>query len=138
MVRVAALLVVVCACNRAPSVDTCKDDLSGVWRGDTGRRYHAIRERGRVDIYPMFNAAHITGGTDYAPYLFGFARKGDALVGERVQRVTRKRNTCRLRTKATVTCADSALVLRYDAVRTIDWARCQPATTKPVVLKLTR
>lgn len=139
MTRLALVIVAgLWACNSAPKVDSCADDVSGVWRGDDGRRYHALAERGRVDLYPMFNAARREAGVDYAPYMFGFARSGAQLVGERVQRATHKRNTCRLRTRATVACGDNTLVLRYDAIDHIDWARCRARRTRSRTLTLKR
>jgi len=120
-------------------VDSCADPVKGVWRGDDGKRYHAIEERGRVDIYPMFNASRVTGDVDYAPYMFGFARKGDELVGKRTQRATRKGNTCTVRTEARVSCKDNALTLRYRPMEPIDWAQCKAPTGAPwTTLKLKR
>ncbi len=85
-----------------------------------------------MDVYPMFNAAHITDGVDYAPHMFGFARQGGALIGKRSQRATRKGNTCTIRTQAKITCADNRLTLSYRPMPAIDWARCKATTAKPV------
>lgn len=103
-----------------------------------------MEERGRVDLYPMFNAARIDGDIVYAPYMFGFVRKvasnGQTLVGKRSQRVTRNGNTCTVHTLATIAdCHSNKLTLRYTPAGEIDWARCKPAAARQqVTVVLTR
>ena len=136
----AALVSTMWGCNPTPRMNSCADPIKGVWRGDDGKRYHAVEERGRVDIYPMFNASRIDGDVDYAPFMFGFSRLGDALVGKRTQRATRNRHTCTIRTQAAIrSCKDNTLTLRYRPMTTIDWARCKPEADQPwVTLTLKR
>lgn len=112
-------------CRGHGRIDSCRDPLAGVWRGDDGNRYHAIEEGGRVDVYPMFNAARVDGDIRWAPYMFGFARTGDTLTGKRSQRAERGDRVCTIRTDAAIaSCGDDTLLLRYRPVHQIDWARC--------------
>ena len=140
-VAIAVTLVIsVTSCGRS-DVDSCADNIAGVWHeaSDRERSYHLVNNRTGVEIYTMFDSAHAQNGDKneeeiYAPVVFDLARSNSpgsrGLSGTRRQRVTRAGKICPLRLPAEISrCTDNRLTLRYERDRGVDWNRCKATQT---------
>jgi hypothetical protein len=74
--RLAAVAVLLVACDRRPPVTSCDDDLRGVWVTDGGARWSLLDHGATVEAFPVFDDA-VPGG---APRVIDLERK-DKLAG---------------------------------------------------------
>ncbi len=140
-VAISVTLVIGVTGCRPGRVETCADDLAGVWyeADDRERKYHLVNNRTGVEIYAMFDSARSPDGDKhgdelYAPVVFDLERSKSpgarGLTGSRSQRVTRADKICHSRLPAEISrCADNRLTLRYERNRGIDWTSCKARQT---------
>jgi hypothetical protein len=140
-VAIAVTLGLSVAGCRHSRVDSCADDLAGVWyqADDRERSYHLVNNRTGIEIYAMFDSARSHSGAKngdelYAPVVFDLERSKSpgarGLSGNRSQRVTRAGKICQSRLPAEISrCADNSLTLRHERDRGIDWNRCKAKQT---------
>lgn len=145
-----AALLLIAACRPAPpALDSCADEIGGVWRVDDAtfattpsgepRRYHIVELGARVEIYPMFDDSVLAAGDRkettadaviVAPAQFELTRSGDVLIGAQTRRFARGPASCVLHTPARITsCQGRTARLELTPIDPpADWARC---TTSP-------
>jgi hypothetical protein len=149
------LLIALAACRPAPpSLDSCDDDLAGVWRVDgkdattpsgEPRRYFVVDLRRAIEIYPMFDDSLLapsdrkeTTATALivAPAAFDLARD----AGFQTRRFMRGNDSCTIRTPARIhDCkADRATLELVPPSPPSDWARCVAAPAAPITWTLVR
>ena len=155
-------VAVLAACRGAPPLDSCQDDLGGVWRVDEPaarattpsgepRRYHLLDFGGRVELYPMFDDALLSPGDRkvtsadaviVAPSWFELGRTDDGamLIGAQSRSFARGPRACALHTPARIErCAGDRLELRWTPIAAPgDLDRCVPAPAAPETLVLHR
>jgi hypothetical protein len=151
--RVGAALVVIAAACRptAPALDSCADDLGGVWRVDGAttpsgepRRYHVIDLGRAIELYPMFDDSVLSpadrkettaDAAIVAPAAFDLARSsgGAFLVGTQTRRFMRGAASCVEHGPARLhDCAGDRATLDQAALAPpTDWDRCTPAPAIP-------
>ena len=159
MIR-ALLVVAVAACRPAPpALDSCADELGGVWRVDDvaaavtpsgePRRYHVVELGARVEIYPMFDDSVVAPGDRKettpdaviaAPATFELSRAGDALYGAQTRRFARGAATCLVHTPARLTaCHDRSARLELTPIDPpVDWTTCAPGRQRGAAWTITR
>jgi hypothetical protein len=150
------------ACRSAPALDSCADDLGGVWRVDEPgalattpsgepRRYHLVDTRAGVELYAMFDDSVLAPGDRkettpdaviVAPSMLDLGRVGNGalLVGKTTRRFERGARTCTLHTPARIErCTGDRLELRATAIGPpADWDRCALGPGQPETLVLHR
>ncbi|MEZ4400921.1 MAG: hypothetical protein R3B06_12925 [Kofleriaceae bacterium] len=137
-------LVAAAGCGRAP-VDSCGDDLAGVWRGPAGD-FQALDRGGRIELYPMFSdlPTDLPPGVVAAPAVIDLTRAtGTDASGTVTRRYERSARFCRRTSPARlVSCRADRLTLEVTAVTPPDdWARCESAPIRaaaPTRLELAR
>jgi hypothetical protein len=141
------LVLGLCACARTPAVDSCADDLSGVWReaADPEHGYDWRPSRsGGYEVFAMFDTARPPDGTDklsapivYAPWVWDLERLPAGISGTRLQRMTRDGVSCEVRTPVEIrSCAGGELTLAVKLAQVTDFATCAATTGdwNPLVL----
>jgi len=159
------VVLIACAaigCRSAPALDSCKDDLTGVWRVDLPaarattpsgepRRYHLLDYGSQVELYPMFDDAILTPGDRkvttsdaliVAPTWLVLGRTDDGvmLIGAQNRNVARGPRACALHTPARIErCGGDRLELRWTPIAVPDdLDRCVPGPAAPETLVLHR
>jgi hypothetical protein len=81
----AAACAVLAACDRAPTIDTCTDSLSGQWRDAEGRAWSILDQGARLEAYPAFPDNQLPPGADptleVAPRVIDLQRAGAIITG---------------------------------------------------------
>ncbi len=156
-----AALAIACfatACRPAPpSLASCADDLSGVWRADDTtpsgepRRYHVIELGRAIEMYPMFDDSVLDprdrklttpDAVIVAPSAFDLSRSSDGgtLIGAQTRRFARGASSCVLHSPARIaTCAGDRITLEETPLGPpTDWDRCTPPPAPPATMVLHR
>lgn len=133
-----AALALAAACDRAPSVRSCDDDLTGVWRGPAGAWQLVTTARGR-ELHPIERElpADLPPGVIAAPATIELPRAG---AGAFVRRYERGARFCRMTGPARLTaCGGGRLTLEVaPPPPPDDWDRCAGAAAASRPLTLTR
>ena len=157
--KLAVAILLATACRPAPpSLDSCADDLGGVWfardevtPSGEPRRYH-VADLGRaIEIYPMFDDSVLdprdrklttADAVIVAPSAFDLSRSSDGktLIGTQTRRFARGAASCVLHSPARIaTCAGDRLDLEQSPLAApSDWDRCAPPPAIPARLVLHR
>lgn len=109
----AALGMLAAACDRAPTITTCSDDLGGAWRDEaTGHRWMILDTGAELEVYPLFPDVPPTPSLEVAPRVLDLARTGDQVTGDVKRRFMRGAEACIARAAVRVTtCSPDALEL---------------------------
>lgn len=94
--KVAALLLLLAACGRRAAVETCADDLSGAYDGNSGR-WMVIDNGKALEVYPLFDDTHppATGSaSEIAPRVIDLTRTPVGADGEAKRRFMHGANAC--------------------------------------------
>lgn len=153
-----AILVGAAPACSPPPLDSCADDLTGIWRGE-GRapsgepwRFQIVEARGErepatttVTIYPMFDDSAPPRGlaapdVHHAPGFYAITRRGKTLVGTRTYHASRAGQVCTMTHQAAIrSCRDQRIQLAWIATASIDWATCNALTaSRWTTVELTR
>jgi hypothetical protein len=132
-----ALLFAACA---RPTVSSCADDLSGIWRTDDDRRFHLVDRGDVVEVYPLFDPI----GPDKrsppwrTPGKTELERTGAALVGRTTLQAQEDARRCTIVTPARLeACADDRANLSLDLRPTPDLTTCRarPGQVQPLAIE---
>ncbi len=143
------VLVFVPGCSHHSRVDSCSDDLKGIWHeaGAPDRGYHFRPSRsGGYEVFAMFDSSVPPDGTDkrtapvaHAPWVWDLERLPSGVAGKRTQRMTRDGVSCPAVTAVTVReCAGDRLAIDVEPVTGVDFASCTVSAGPPVRLVLER
>jgi len=129
---VAALVAGTVACSGRARVDSCDDELAGVWRDQQGRGYHVVDAADHgYEVFALFDSARPPGGDKggdpviYAPWVWDLTRRPSGLSGTRSQRMTRDGVSCVARTAIEVkACAGGRLTVRVQDVAAMAFPGC--------------
>ncbi|HLL24487.1 MAG TPA: hypothetical protein VK427_20290 [Kofleriaceae bacterium] len=124
-----AIAVLACACDRAPPIASCTDDLAGVYEAETAptrARWHVLDNRVSLEVYPIFADSLRPDGLEVAPRVIDLRRTPDAFVGQVTRRYMRGTTRCDAKAPARVTtCKDNTLeIVLADPVPPIGFAPC--------------
>ena len=154
-----AAAIAFAACRPAPPpLDSCKDDLAGVWiardqltPSGEARRYDVVDLGRAIEIYPMFDDSVLApsdrklttaDAVIVAPAAFDLTRTSDGaiLIGAQTRRFQRGQHTCVQHSPARIaTCTGDRLDLAQTPLAPpIDWDRCTAPPAPPVTLTLHR
>lgn len=103
--RLAALALLACSCDRSAPIASCTDDLAGLYDAD-GRRWAVLDHRRGLEIYPTFDdtPAAPPPGLEIAPRVIDLRRTDDGLLaGEVTRRYLQGALRCDARAAARVT-----------------------------------
>jgi hypothetical protein len=109
----AALGLAAAACDRRPPIESCDDDLRGVYEASDGP-WMILDQRELLEAYPLFPDAPPAPGLEVAPRAIELRREGagDRLGGRLRRRYMRGPRVCVARLPVHVTsCAGDALEL---------------------------
>jgi hypothetical protein len=125
--RLAASLWLLVACTPAPPpVESCADDLSGIWAAADGRRYHLVeRKGGKLEVYPLFDPVPDKLRRPFrTPAKTELERAGEALIGRSTFQAQGER-VCLLSTPARLAgCRGNRAVLSLDLEPRLDMTSC--------------
>ena len=108
----AALVLLLCACDRRAPIESCTDDLAGTYVSDQGGEWNVLDNRRSLEAYPMFADVPLEQGIESAPRVIDLRRTGDALVGEVTRRYMKGSLVCNAKAAARVTaCKNNGLDL---------------------------
>ena len=125
--RAASVLLAAAACAPAKApIESCADDLSGIWAAADGRRFHLVERKDRLELYPLFDPT----GPDkqrqpwLTPAKTELEREGAARVGRSTLQA-QGRTLCTIATPARLeACAGDRAVLTVDLAPEVDLASC--------------
>ncbi len=100
-------------CGEQAAVESCADDLSGVWT-DGEHRWHALDMRRSVELYPMYDSAETP---EQSAHALIFVRGPERIRGHHMVWETGSDQTRRVRHRATLDCADGRLEIAYATTR---------------------
>lgn len=133
-----AALALGAACDRAPSVRGCDDDLTGVWRGPAGA-WQLITTRGGRELYPIDREAPLAlpPSVIAAPAAIDLPRAGAGAITRRYERGAQ---FCRMTGAARLTaCGGATLTLELaPPPPPDDWDGCVGPAAAPRTVALTR
>lgn len=137
-----ALVAVVAACDRSPTVASCADHLGGVWESaDGAARWHLSDGGERLAGYPLVRELPAAPpGARPAPSFLELRRSGREVAGSVVRRWERGAERCVVRAPAVIRgCAADRLTLTLGATTApTDWAACRSADAPATTLLLRR
>jgi hypothetical protein len=101
-----------CACNRAPPIASCDDDLRGVYATDR-ERWMILDSGATLEAYPLFPDGAVTSELVSAPRVIDLERPGNAsLRGTLHQRFMRRAERCDAEVRIQISrCAGDTLEL---------------------------
>lgn len=132
MIRAALALIATASCAE-PTVESCADNLSGIWRAAPGRDYHVVDRGGSIEVFPQFadraTPFEPTGSAPDEPRRSAsYVRlvRGVGMPSGTVQHYrTNTNSVCRVRAGArAVGCSASAFELRIQRPGALDYTDC--------------
>ncbi len=131
MNRIVLVLVLVVGCSRRAPIDSCADDLHGVWRDGSGAKWMLLDDGATLEAYPLFADSAGSGELVGAPRAIDLTRAGDHVAGTIHRRYDRRTDTCEARAPIPVTaCQDDALeAVITDPPAPLDVAPCRWGVT---------
>jgi hypothetical protein len=108
------------ACSQKPPIESCSDDLGGVWSAASGR-WMILDNGTALEVYPLFDDRAFGG----APRVIDLTR-GDKLEGTMKRRFMQHAQTCEARVPFHVTACkgDTLQVVRAETSAPLTFAPC--------------
>ena len=100
-------LLVLAACGR-PSVQSCADDIHGVYVTPAGERWMLLDNGPTLEAYPMFDDSHGPPDLVTAPRVIDVVRDGTHLAGTVSRRTMRRADSCTAKAPFHVTACTAA------------------------------
>jgi len=125
-VKLAAIAVaLLCACDRDHPVNSCDDDLGGVWRTEAGERWMILDGGQPLEVYPLF-ADVPPSSLEVAPRVIDLSRQDGKLAGVVRRRYLRGSDACDATAPVHVTsCASGTIELVLaDPVAPVGFTPC--------------
>jgi hypothetical protein len=106
-----ALALAAGACDRRPPLQSCADDLRGVYAVD-GRSWMILDGGAGLEAYPLFPDVPAAPGLEVGPRVIGLSREGGEITGSVRRRYMRGSQPCVAAVPARVTaCKGDAIEL---------------------------
>jgi hypothetical protein len=108
MTRAAAILLIVAACDRRPTIASCRDDLTGTWVA-ADQRWMVLDNGATLELYPLLADAP-AGALEVGPRTIDLERDGDRLAGSVRRRFMQRAATCTSKASARITSCNSSAI----------------------------
>jgi hypothetical protein len=106
----AALLLA--ACSHRASIESCGDDVGGVWKSESGERWMILDNGATLEAYTLFDDTHVQTALEVGPRVIDLTRATGSLSGQVKRRHGKAGAVCIATAPAHVTsCAGDTLEL---------------------------